>query len=505
MIDPEPKQGDVFAGGDPDRDLRGRAIRGGAITVASQFTKLAVTMVSTVVLARLLTPQDFGLVAMVAAVTGVLGLVQDSGLSMATVQKERVTRELVSVVFWLNVCAGVVVALACVALAPLLATLYREERLTAIAIALAATFVIDAFGAQHMALLRRQLRLRAVAAIDILSAVVSVAASIAMALAGWGYWALVGMRIAASATTTTACWLAERWRPGRPRMPPRGSGVRSMLRFGGYLSAFNLVNYVFRNADNVLIGWRWGAGPLGMYQKAYGLLMLPISQVNSPISGVAIAALSRIQSDPPRQRRYFLGGYSITAAVVVPIVVGAAVFAEPIIRFVLGDQWLGAVDIFRYLAPAALIGALLNPFGWLFIANGRVDRQFRATLVWTPVVTAAFAIGLGHGPQGVAIAYSIVSALLAVPLCYYALHGTAVRPMDLAITLRLPLAAGALTGLVALALDAAWPHTLPSGVRAIGGCAFVVLAYALLLLVVMRQWPRYRALLHELWPGRFAR
>lgn len=495
---------EALPGDGKTQDLRRRAIRGGAITIASQFAKLAITMISTVVLARLLTPNDFGLVAMVAAVTGVLALVQDSGLSMATVQKSHVTRELISSIFWINVALGSIVSLLCVVLAPVLAALYREQRLSAIGIAIASTFIIDAIGAQHMALLRRQLRMKAIAAVDILSTAVGVAVSIAMALVGFGYWALVGMRIATSFASTLGCWIAESWRPSRPAKPRHGSGVGSMLRFGGFLSGFNLVNYVFRNIDNVLIGWRWGAGPLGMYQKAYGLLMLPINQVNSPISGVAIAALSRIQDDPPRQRRYFIGGYSITVAVVVPIVVGGAVFADAIIRFLLGDQWLEAVDIFRYLAPAALIGALLNPFGWLFISTGRVDRQFRAALVWTPVVTAAFAIGLPYGPEGVAIAYSVISALLAIPLCFYAVHGTTIKPRDIVVAIRLPMLAGLAAAGAALVLDASWPHTLPAAVRAIGGCAFVVLVYALTLLTVLGQWRHYRALLHDLWPNRFA-
>ncbi|MEO8675757.1 MAG: oligosaccharide flippase family protein, partial [Casimicrobiaceae bacterium] len=308
---------------------------------------------------------------------------------------------------------------------------------------------------------------------------------------GLGYWALVGMRMASTLTTTVAAWIVEPWRPGLPR---RHIGAAGMLRFGGLLTGVNLMNYLWRNVDNVLIGWFWGPHSLGLYQKAYGLLMLPITQVNSPISGVAVAALSRIQSDSKRHARYFVGGFSITVAIVLPIVVAATIFAEEIIRFVLGQQWVAAVGIFRWLAPAALIGALLNPLGWLFISSGRADRQLRAGFVWSPIIILGFALGLGFGPQGVAIGYSAMSAVMAIPLCMYAVHGTSVRVMDIAKALKNPLIAGAFAGLAGLFVQSQLADSIPVGVRAIAGCFVVSLVYALVLLVVLRQWKPYREL-----------
>lgn len=490
---------DPFDDGGAHRDLKGKTIRGGAITIFSQFAQFAVTIVSTVVLARLLSPEDYGLVGMVLAITGFLGLVKDSGLSMATVQREKVTRELVSTVFWINIGLGILISLLCGVLAPALVAFYREPRLYWITLALAATFIVDAAGAQHTALLRRQMRLKAVAVIDTLANLAGVVVAIGLATAGFGYWALVAMQLTRTLVGTTAVWIAEPWRPGRPR---HHAGAGSMLKFGGYLTAVNVVNYSCRNVDNVLIGWFWGAASLGLYQKAYSLLMLPISQVNTPISGVAVAALSRIQSDPGRFRRYFLGGYSIAASIVLPIIIAAIVFSEDIVRFVLGDQWVGASAIFRFLAPAALIGALLNPFGWLFVSSGRADRQLRAGLVWAPLIILSFAAGLRYGPEGVAIGYSIMSALLAIPLSLYAVRGTSVRVKDLASALTRPIIAGVLTALAAVALQAGVGDTFPVGVRAIGGCFAVAAIYSFVLLVGLRQWGPYRELLAHVLPGR---
>lgn len=493
---------DPFAPGESHKDLKGRTIRGGVVTVLSQFSLFAVSMGSTMIMARLLTPADFGLVGMVMAVTAVLTLVRDSGLSTATVQRDVITRELISTVFWINIAFGVAAAIICAAITPVLVAFYREPELYWITPAIASTFLVDAAGAQHVALLRRQMRLKAVAAIDVTSNIIGMAVGIVMAWYRFGYWSLVGVRIATTIAATLMAWILESWRPGLPR---RRTGVADMMKFGGNLTGVGLMNYAFRNVDNILIGWYWGAGPLGFYQKAYSLLMLPINQVNGPISGVAVATLSRIQSDRERQRRYFIGGYELAASIILPIVAGVTVFAEEVIGFVLGSQWTAAATIFRYLAPAALIGALLNPFGWLFVATGRADRQLRAGLVWAPVVVLGFALGLSHGPEGVAIGYSITSALLAIPLCIYAVHGTGVRPMDVAKALRYPVIAGIAAGIFGWALKSSLPETLPVGVRAIAGCALVGAFYLLVFLVVLRQWTPYRDLLAYVFPGRFGR
>src|SRR5262249_19793392 len=161
--------------------------------------------------------------------------------------------------------------------------------------------------------------------------------------------------------------------------------------------------------------------------------------------------------------------------------VGATLFADEIIRFVLGANWVESVPVFKLLAPAALIGALLNPLGWMFISSGRADRQLKAGLVWCPLLLAAFALGLPYCPTGVAIGYSIISAILAIPLCLYALHGTTVRISDLGKALVRPVIAAILAGSLLWLLKRALPTDLPVGVVAIGGCAAMVGLYAFFL------------------------
>jgi len=468
--------------------LKQKTLRGGAITVVSQGIRFTIYTLSTVVMARLLSPADFGLVGMVTAVTGFLSVFKDAGLSVATIQRDVVTREQVSTLFWINTAVGLALAAVCLVAAPLLASFYREPRLLTITAALATPFVLGGLGAQHQALLRRELRFKALAVVDIAGVTAGFAAGVAVALAGLGYWAAVGMPVGTALAETICLWVMMPWRPG---LPKRRCGIRSMLKFGGLMSAVSALNYLFRNVDKVLIGRYWGAAPLGIYQKAYGLLMLPISQVNAPISGVAITALSRVQNEPERMRRYFLGGYEIAASLILPIICAMTIFADEVVIFMLGRQWSSAVDVFRLLAPATLIGALLNPFGWLFISTGRPDRQFKLACMWTTLIIASFGVGLRYGVNGVASAYSAMSCVLAFPVLWYAIQGTLVRMKDVLGSIWRPAVAAAAVAPFAWLLKLSLAVSLPIGVRATLGCGFVFAGYAFLLLVVFGRWRIY--------------
>ena len=266
-------------------DLKERTIRGGFAKVCAQAANFLLRVGSLMVLARLLEPKDFGLVAMVTALTGVFNLFKDFGLSAATVQRVNVTEAQISTLFWINVLVGAILGLLAVVMAPVVVVFYHEPRLFRVTAVLATGFLFNAVGVQHAAILQRQLRFTALATINIISLVVSTAVGIGMAIGGYGYWALVVMTVTLPLVATVCLWLTTAWIPG---MPHKQVGIRSMMRFGSSLTGVNVINYLFRNSDNVLVGWYWGAGALGFYQKAYSLLMLPISQVNAPLGGVAV-------------------------------------------------------------------------------------------------------------------------------------------------------------------------------------------------------------------------
>ncbi len=227
-------------------DLKRKSVVGGVAAVSAQGAKFVVQTATTMVLARLLSPQDFGLMGMVVVVTGFLALFRDAGLGMATIQRLEVTHEQTSTLFWINVAVGAILATLCVALAPLVVRFYHEPRLYWIAVVSGMTFMFNGLSAQHGALLQRAMRFVTQAKIGVLSLAVSSAVGVVMALLGCRYWSLVGMALASSIVSTAAVWLAVPWFPGRPR---RRSGIRSMLHFGGLATCNSFVVFLAWNAE----------------------------------------------------------------------------------------------------------------------------------------------------------------------------------------------------------------------------------------------------------------
>jgi len=297
-------------------DFKGLALRGGVVKVGAKAADFLLKMGSLMVLARLLEPTDFGIVGMVTAITGVLSLFKEFGLSVATIQRATITDEQTSTLFWINIVVGAILGIASLAIAPLVAAFYHEPQLSLVMIVLGSGFVFNAAGVQHSALLQRQMRFTALAVIEVLSLLISSAISIAMATRGYGYWALVAWSVTLPLASTLLTVFQSGWIPGRPRL---NTGMRSMMRFGGIVTLNGLVVYVAYNLDKILLGRFWGAEVVGIYGRAYQLVTLPTDYLNGATGSVAIPVLSRLQDDPERLRNYFLKGYSLVLALTIPM------------------------------------------------------------------------------------------------------------------------------------------------------------------------------------------
>lgn len=421
-------------------NLSSRSARGGAVTFASQITKFTLQTGSQVVLARLLTPADFGLIAMVSVVANFVNIFQDMGLTMATVQRKEINHRQVSVLFWINFAVSVVLGLFFAVLAPAIAWFYGEPELLWVTVAFGALFVFSGLGAQHRAVLRRQMRYTALGVTEIGAIALAIALAVVLAAMGGGYWALVGLFVGQPFFLALLLWIACPWRPGLPR-PTQGVG--SLLKFGGNLTGFNIINYATRNADNVMIGAVWGAAPLGYYSKAYGLLLLPIRQINGPLTAVALPALSRLQNEPERFERFYCRMLQVTAYLAMPLFAMVFVLAEDVVLVVLGGQWLEAIPIFRVLACLAFAQTVQNTTGWVMMAYDRTGRMFRWSFFQGTAAMASFAIGLSWGAYGVAVAAVICGLTMLIPGLLYSYHGTPVsmksvgralyRPLSLAL------------------------------------------------------------------------
>ena len=341
-------------------------MQGGIVSVAAQGAKLALQTATTMLLARLLSAEDFGLQGMAVVLTGFLLVFSGAGLGAATVNRLEVTPEQISTLFWINVAVGAALATLTAVLAPAVVAFYGEPRLYWITVFLGLTFVFSGLSAQHQALILREMRFATLAKIDLLSLTISSASGVVMALLGWRYWALVGMVLVGAIVSAASVWVANPWIPGLPR---RRSGVLPMLHFGWMAICNNLVVFLAWNSDNILLGRFWGADALGLYGRAYQLATLPVHQLNAATAGVAFSALSRIQDDADRLARSFLRGYSLLVSLTIPITISCALFAEEIVYVMLGAKWMEAAPIFRLLTPTGLVFALANPLSCV----GHVD------------------------------------------------------------------------------------------------------------------------------------
>ena len=403
------------------KDLKERTVRGGVLTLTSQGTQFVLQTVSTVVLARLLTPAEFGLVAMVTAVTGLASAFADFGLSEATIQSDDISHDQVSMLFWINLAVGLGLMVITAALGPLLSWFYREPRLTNIALVMSLMFFFGGLRVQPNALLRRQMRFGAMAVRDITAYVIAVPAAILMARKGAGYWALVAMPFILNFIQMALSWLMVRWTPSLPR---RDVSVRSMLAFGGNVSASYLVTSLNRSADGALVGWYWGAGPLGLYSRAYNLLMLPVRQLSAPAGSVAVPAFSRLQGDPERFARYYLRCASLMMWICSPLFGFLFVAAGPVIALALGRQWGEAAPVFKILAISALAQLFLEMSIWMLVSRGLGGRLLLLLLVISPMLIGSFLVGLPYGIKGVALAGALAQVAILPWMLQYTFRGT---------------------------------------------------------------------------------
>lgn len=477
------------------KDLKHKVIRGGVAKAFSQGGTLVLRTASLMVLARLLAPKDFGLVGMVTAFTGVLNLFRDFGLSAATVQRGHVTEDEISTLFWINVLVGSALGFILMGMAPFVAVFYHEPRLVLVSMVLATSFIFNGAGVQHTALLERQMRFTALAAIDLFALLVSTAIGITMAATGFGYWALVAGTVSLPLITTVCLWFTTGWKPGGAHW---NQGLHSLLRFGGALTVISLIAYVAYNLEKVLLGRYWGANALGLYGRGYQLINLPTDNINAAFWGVAFSGLSRVREEPPRFKSYFLKGYSLVLALTIPITIAAALFANDVIYVFLGPKWNEVAAIFRLLAPTILIFALINPLAWLTFSLGMIGRNLKVVSVLAPLVITGYVLGLPYGPKGVAIGYSALMTLWAIPHIAWCVHGTPVSLRDILRTASRPIVSGIVAAAVAFGAQFLLGHSLSHLVRLVLETSVLSVAYIAMLFYVMGQKALYSDLLQVL-------
>lgn len=475
--------------------LKQRAIRGGLAKLVGQGLTFGLRLLYIIVVSRFLTPSQFGLFAMVTAITGIYDLFRDGGLSAAAIQQGTITDEQKSKLFWINMLVGGVLTLLCLLTAPVLVHFYHEPRLFWVTVAMSLGFLFSAAGAQYSAILQRELRYVTFTVIDVLSVLLSTVVAVGMAVSGFGYWSLVWGTISWAVANTFMMWMVVPWRPGWPR---KGGEVTSMLKFGGTVTLNGLVVYVAYNLDKVLLGRFWGAEALGLYTRACQLINIPTAQLNSAIGSVAFSALSRLQEDPRQYKNYFLKGYSLVVSLTAPITLFSAAFADDIVRVTLGAGWEQAAVVFRLLTPTVLFFGLINPLAWLMMSKGLQNRSLNIALVLLPLCIGSYLAGLPYGATGIAAAFSITLSVWLLPHMMWCIRGTGISLVDLFRSTWPSLISAVVATVIAFSVEAFVGHFDFALLRlALNG---IVMAgvYLFMLLVVMGQKTFYLGLLSQL-------
>lgn len=471
------------------RDIKNKSVRGGAVTLFSQGVSTFVHLISTILLARMLTPADFGTIAMVTAITAFAGLFRDLGLSSAAIQKQDLTNAQQSNLFWINVAAGAILSTLVFCISPFVAWFYQQAHLASVTAVLSLTFIVGSFGTQHSASLVREMCFGRKAAAEITGSVIALCVAITLAYHNFGYWALVSsVLVGAACTTLLLTVLSPFW----PAFPRSSEGMRHMLSFGAHVTAFNLINYFHRSFDNLLIGRVWGPTSLGLYSRAYALLMAPLAAIRGPITAVAFPAMSRLRDDDRAFRNYGRRLIELLALASMPLVAFIAISSHSLITVVLGEHWLEMHPIFIGLAPAAFIQTSCGIRGIVLHATGNGRRLLHWGIINSVVVSLSFVMGLSWGAVGVAVAYSIANYLLLMPSIAFVFHGTPLRSSDFYLGLAMPAACSAGAACFTLSIDRLVGTTTPTIAIALQLLCFMSSFIVLLLLTARgRATARY--------------
>lgn len=398
--------------------LKDQIFRGVFWTVISKVIQQTIQFFLSVSLARLLAPGDFGLIAMVAIFTGFTHLFADFGFGTALIQRQKLTERHIHSIFWINLGTGALLTFLLFVAAPHIAAFFQTPVLTPLCRILAFNFILGSFLIVPNSLMHRRMSFRKLAKAGVYTNFLSGGIALLLAIAGWGVWSLVAQILTASIVGAFLHMFLSGW---YPRFIFSLKAVKELFHFGFYFSGFCFVNYWHRNMDNLIVGKVLGPLSLGIYSRAYSLMLMPMAQIIGVVSGVMFPALSSIQHDKERVKRIYLKAMSVIALSTFPILMGLYVVAEPFILSVFGPKWKEVIPILQILCIAGIPNYLCNPLGWIYTSQGRTDRLFHWSLFGTGVLIAGIVTGALFGTlQSIAVGYTVAMLLVCYPCIQYA-------------------------------------------------------------------------------------
>jgi O-antigen/teichoic acid export membrane protein len=395
---------------DEKADIRRKVASGLGWKAVSQVLRQLTRLAVLVVVARALSPHEYGVAGMVLVFSSLVLIFADLALGTALVQRATLTELERSTVFWTSAFVGVVVTLLTVALAGPVASFFGEPDVEPLLRVFALSFILTSLMTVPNALLSRQMAWRGLELRSMGATVAGAATGVSLAVAGAGPWAIIAQQVVISATSLVLTWVLSAW---RPRLQFSFAQLWHLGSFGFRLFGTRLVFYMERNADNLLVGRVLGPAALGVYSLAYNVMLVPLEQVGGPMAEVLFPALSRMQDDHARMRAAWLRAVRLLAALVAPAMLVLIVVADDVVAVVLGPKWSAVAPIVQVLAWVGLHQSLQRFNSSVLQALGKGRTLLRYAIFTSTVCLSGFAIGLHWGVQGVAVGYCIASTIVA--------------------------------------------------------------------------------------------
>ncbi|MDJ0674819.1 MAG: MOP flippase family protein [Calothrix sp. MO_167.B42] len=392
--------------------LKKQATSGIKWSSISQVGRQVMQFVTTAILARLLSPADFGLLGMATIVIGFVGLFKDLGTSAAVIQIKNLSDSLVHSIFWINVAFGILGTIILFITSPLVANFYEEPKIAPVLMLLSLSFFISGISILQKALLEKDLAFNKLAKIEIAAVFSGSATGIVSALLGFGVWSLVYQSLAVTTVTTILLWITTHW---KPKLLFSWNEVKQVSSYSLHLTGFNIFNYFARNADYLLIGKFLGTESLGYYTLAYRLMLYPLQNISAVLSRVMFPVFSQVQNDNDRFSRAYLKVVATIALVTFPMMIGLWAVSEPFILTFFGSQWQPVIILLMILAPLGMVQSIGTTVGTIYTSKGRTDWMLRWGICAGILATIAIMLGLQWGIVGVATAYATASATLTYP------------------------------------------------------------------------------------------
>jgi PST family polysaccharide transporter len=457
--------------------LKTRSLNAAAWSIGGQILKTALAFAIFAVLARLLSPEDYGMLGMVMVLVYFARVFTDSGFNIALVQAQDLEEVHYSSVFWLNLAAGLVLTLGFLFAAPAIAAFYGRPELEPLTRVLSFTFLVWAIGLIQTTLLVKELAFARLTLIELAAHALGGITAVVMALAGCGVWSIVIQALLVPLLTSALLWMHSSWRPAAVFHWP---AIRQLSGFSLNLLGNNVLNYWARNIDYLLIGKFLGAVPLGFYNRAYSVMMLPITNLSQAISRALFPSLSRIQSDPARVKAVFLRVARVVAFLAYPAILGLIAIAPHFIELVIGEKWMPMVPVLRILCIVSLIQCTSSLIGNLYMSQGRTDLQFRVTFWLRLNLIAGIAIGLNWGIEGVATGYLIAVLVNQIPNFHYGGALVGLRYREYVATNAATLACAAFMALSVFGLSMILDQRVPLWLAVVAEILSGIVIYAML-------------------------